>query len=181
METQSWDFLISLSQILLLIAYQLFMPTSTPSHSSICYMVFSLIWSIFLGQNVDHITGSQCTYHLRVLPLLLPPLAGRQTRGQWPFRSAGKRAMMSMASDILKFCKMSGRENLPRHALLYFSICKMSGPCDLPRHRQSCRPKFGLYSFPMTLSLNMNLELSSLIFVSYFPMSPWPMKALIGP
>ena len=29
-----------------------------------CYMVFSLIWSILAGQNMDHITGTQCTIFL---------------------------------------------------------------------------------------------------------------------
>ena len=32
----------------------------TALKSMFCYMVFSLIWSILAGQNVDHITGSQC-------------------------------------------------------------------------------------------------------------------------
>ena len=60
-----------------------------------------------------------------------------KTRGQWPFRSAGKRAMMSMASDILKFLQnvRTGKFTPPRSPL--FSICKMSGPCDLPLHGQS--------------------------------------------
>ena len=64
------------------------------------------------------------------------------TRGQWPFRSAGKRAMIIMASDVNlnKSYKIFGQENLHCLASPLFFVCNILGRELLHSHDQYKRP-----------------------------------------
>ena len=68
--------------------------------------------------------------------------SNQKTRGQWPFRSAGKRAMIIMASDVNlnKSCKIFGQENLHCLASPLFFVCNILGRELLHSHDQYKRP-----------------------------------------
>ena len=57
---------------------------------------------------------------ISAVPLAFAWARNIKTRGQWPFRSAGKRVMMRMASDISEFAKFWDRKIYIASPLLYF-------------------------------------------------------------